>query len=170
MGGRWGWHGHPGPRAEQMSVTTCFLTPVRVLVTPRMRPAEKFMTPEVSCPPSKTAASPSPSPPSAFTSLLLFSTPCRRSLCHLHLTSRWTTQTPLTLIKSNVSVEPNTAHGCLLKARQRQERATPVVTELANALLEQAQSKALTLKNGNKYHHPKNSRMKYNHGSLMLNK
>lgn len=53
-----GWHGHQGPRAEQMSATTCFLTPVRVLVTPRMQPAEKFMTLEVSCPPSKTAALP----------------------------------------------------------------------------------------------------------------
>lgn len=58
-GGR-GWRGHPGPRAEQMSVTTCFLTPVRVLVTLRMQPAEKFMTLEVSCPPSKTAAPPPP--------------------------------------------------------------------------------------------------------------
>lgn len=51
-----GRHGHPGPRAEQMSGTTCFLTPVRILVTPRMEPAEKFMTLEVSCPPSKTVS------------------------------------------------------------------------------------------------------------------
>lgn len=66
----WGWHGHPCPRAEQMSATTCFLTPVRVLVTLRMQPAEKFMTLEVSCPPSKTAALP-PSRPSAYSLLSL---------------------------------------------------------------------------------------------------
>lgn len=52
-----------------MSVTTCFLTPVRVLVTLRMQPAEKFMTLEVSCPPSKTAALPPLLPCSLLSSL-----------------------------------------------------------------------------------------------------
>ncbi|MED6289857.1 hypothetical protein CHARACLAT_007199 [Characodon lateralis] len=50
-----------------MSATTCFLTPVRVLVTQRMEAAEKFMTLEDSCPPSKTASS---LPPSLWTALL----------------------------------------------------------------------------------------------------
>lgn len=107
-----GWHGHQGPCAEQMSATTCFLTPVRVLVTPRMQPAEKFMTLEVSCPPSKTAALPPhlprclASPPSAASLLSPRSSPHHRCpLCHLHLTSHRTVQTPLTLIKSSLSVQ-----------------------------------------------------------------
>lgn len=88
MGGEGGegWHGHPGPRAEQMSATTCFLTPVRVLVSPRMQPAEKFMTLEVSCPPSKTAALPPLIPPSL--PLLLFSllhATAARSAIYTHL-------------------------------------------------------------------------------------
>lgn len=57
--------GHPGPRAEQMSATTCFLTPVRVLVTLRKRPAEKFMTLGGSCPPSKALPPPPPPPPTS---------------------------------------------------------------------------------------------------------
>lgn len=70
-----GRHGHPGPRAEQMSGTTCFLTPVRVLVTPRMEPAEKFMTLEASRPPSKTVVLPPPS--------LCLPSLCRFSLLHI---------------------------------------------------------------------------------------
>lgn len=54
-----------------MSATTCFLTPVRVLVTLRKQRVEKFMTLEVSCPPSKTATLLSSSPPSAAAAALL---------------------------------------------------------------------------------------------------
>lgn len=53
-----GWHGQPGPRAEQMSATTLFLTPVPVLVALRKHLAEKFMTLGGSCPPSKAACTP----------------------------------------------------------------------------------------------------------------
>lgn len=56
-------HGHPGPRAQQMPATTCSLTPVRVLESRRKQPAEKFMTPEGSCPPSEAACA-LPPPPS----------------------------------------------------------------------------------------------------------
>lgn len=105
-----GRQGQPCPHTEQMSATTCFLTPVRVLVTLRMQPAVKFMTLEVSCPPSKTAALP-PLLPRSLPSLCLFSPLSspryHYPLCHLHLTSLWTVEIALALIKSNLSVQFN---------------------------------------------------------------
>lgn len=126
------WHGHPGPRAEQMSATTCFLTPVRVLVTPRMQLAEKFMTLGVSCPPSKTAALPPLLPrclPSLCCSSPLSSPRHRCPLCHLHLTSHWTVQTPLALIKSSLSVQLSITH---VSFRARLKRANDSSTYWLN--------------------------------------
>lgn len=93
----------PGPRAEQMSVTTCFLTPVRVLVTPRMQPLKN------SWPLWFPVCHQRPLPflPSPSTAAPLPHTRHRCPLCHLHLTSHQTVQTPLTLIKSSLFVQPN---------------------------------------------------------------
>ena len=96
---RKGWHGHPGPRAEQMSATTCFLTPVRGLVTLRKQPNEKFMTLEGCCPPSKAACALPPPPPP----------PCG---C-LFWTSYGTILTPLSWIRSDFQAQPDVTRASL---------------------------------------------------------